>query len=113
MGIIIQGNVNGNVIERVEAGTTVIGVEQRSVCLEWSNKAQIDQLLVELQELKKELINEKGKELVCSEIDIAITAIQEKDESKLKRAFQVLGRECLNIIEGITGSVLATLIMNG
>lgn len=112
MGITIQGNVNGNVIERVEAGGTVIGIDNRCAGIDWSNKAQLNQLVQELQEVKEKFINEKEKEYVCSEIDVAITAIQEKDESKLKKALKFLGREGLNIVEGITGSILGTLIMN-
>lgn len=110
MEITIHGDV-GNVIEHAEAGSTVVGVDKRSIVLNWSNEEQINQLLQELHELKKKLSDGKENEYDCTQIDVAVSAIQEKNEPKLRRALKCLGRESINLVEGIAGSVLATLIM--
>lgn len=110
MKITINGDV-GNVIEHAEAGSTVVGVDKRSIVLDWSNEEQINQILQELHELKKRLNDAKENEYDCTQIDAAVSAIHEKNEPKLRRALKCLGRESINLVEGIAGSVLATLIM--
>lgn len=113
MEITINGNFAGNVIEHVESGSTIIGIDKRIQGFDWTSKEQMDLMVQELRKLKETLSQEQGKENVCANIDEAIVAIQEKNESKFIGALKCIGRECTNVAEGIIGSIIATIIMKG
>lgn len=111
MEIKIQGDVKGNIIENVEPGNTILGYYGSSVALDMNNYTQMKALTQELQDLKETFIKMHGKENACDKIDESVDAIKEKDRSKLLRALNCLGRECVNIAEGVLGSMLATFFM--
>lgn len=113
MEIKFSGDIKGNVIEKIEPGNIIVGFDNRSVALDLTNSAQMEILTQELLNLKATLSKEQGKESTCAEIDEAVTAIQSKDKSKLKKALQSIGRECANVAEGVLGSLLASLIITG
>ena len=64
----------------------------------------------ELEEIKKALESKSHEEEVKI-VEEALLAVKDVDESKFMKAVKCMGRETLNIAEGITGSILATLIM--
>lgn len=113
MSITIHGDVKGNVIEKIEPGNTIIGYNAQSIEFDVKNDNQMQVLIQELQNLKMSMSKEQGKEETCAKIDEAVDAIKEKNGSKLKQALLCIGRECANVVEGILGSILATLIMQG
>ena len=97
-------------IEKVESGSTIIGNDNRTISIDWSNKETYMRLEKELEEIKKALESKSHEEEVKI-VEEALLAVKDVDESKFMKAVKCMGRETLNIAEGITGSILATLIM--
>lgn len=113
MAITINGNVAGNVIDHVEHGSTITGIDKRTLGYDWNNKEQMDIFVQELKKLKEALSQEQRNESVCAKIDEAVVAIQEKNKSKFIGVLKCIARECANVTEGIIGSIMATIILNG
>lgn len=111
MDLKVFGSINGNVIDKVEPGNIIVGYNGCSKMLDLSDFKQMETLSQELQNLKTQLSKEQGNEEACRNIDEAVTAIQNKDESTLKKALQSIGRECANVAEGVLGSMLASILM--
>ena len=110
MEIKIKGNVNGAIVEHAESGSTVIGNDNRSINLNLADEKQISTLKKELLDLKDKLVSDPNYVNISPEIDTALSAIDEKDESKLKKALKCIGRECSNIAEGVLASVIYALL---
>lgn len=109
MDIKVYGPV-GNIIEKVESGSTIIGNDNCTISIDWSNKETYMRLEKELEEIQKALESKSHEEEVKI-VEEALLAVKDVDESKFMKAVKCMGRETLNIAEGITGSILATLIM--
>lgn len=109
MDIKVYGDV-GNIIEKVDSESTIIGIDNRTISIDWSSKETLARLGKELKKIKQILESKSNIEEVKN-VEEALLAVEEADESKFMKAVKCMGRETINIAEGITGSILATLIM--
>ena len=107
MAIKIDKAEGCNIIDRVEH-SVIFGSNKGVVLnkLDYNDSQMISQVSNELNELKNRMNN---NEIVLSAINEAIDAMNGKDESRKRNAMKTLGRELLNVGEGVAGSLLATV----
>lgn len=99
-----------NIIEKVENGSTIIGTNYGDTItkIDCNNPEVLKQMRTELESLKTRIGILENSNNACEVIDQAIVALETSDESKIKNALKLVGRECLNIGEGIIENILAT-----
>lgn len=113
MQVTIHGDVNGTIIDTVQQGALVVGYTAKAVDLGLNNEDQKNELKDALEKLREHLCKESPSSTACEQVNDALDAINRKDESKLLQALKAISRECVNLAEGVLGSILATLIMQG
>lgn len=89
MDIKVYGPV-GNIIEKVESGSTIIGNDNRTISIDWSNKETYMRLEKELEEIKKALESKSHEEEVKI-VEEALLAVKDVDESKFMKAVKCMG----------------------